>query len=241
MEGPKRMSFETAYFSTVLPRTAEVRERSPEPKSHPQSEAPGRAADDTAVTNASDEWLLGQVREGSKEALSMLFRRHARAVRNIAYRILRDTAEAEDLVQETFLFVFGKASLFDPARGSGRSWLMQVAYHRGLDRRRHLVSRRFYTHLELEEENLLTEELGTSAASYEGAIEAAFGQDALRRIESSLSEVQKRVLRLSFFDGYTMEEMGEILGQSQGNVRNHYYRALERIRKEVFGPKLKTK
>ena len=85
------------------------------------------------------------------EALSLLFRRYAHMVRAVAERILRDASEAEDLVQEVFLFVFRKGALFDPERGSARSWLAQVTYHRAFDRRRYLVSRHFYSNLELQE------------------------------------------------------------------------------------------
>ncbi len=155
-------------------------------------------------------------------------------VRILAERILRDASEADDLVQEVFLFVFRKAGLFDPERGSARSWLVQVTYHRAFDRRRYLVSRRFYTNLELQEAILRAEEPEASSASYEDTIEAALGKDALRRIDEALSEIQRRVMRLHFFDGYTVQEIAGIIGQSVGNVRNHYYRALEKMRKELF-------
>ena len=85
------------------------------------------------------------------------------------------------------------------------------------------------------------EEPRATLVSYEDTIEAAFGQEVLGRIETSLSEVQKRVLHLFFFDGYTVEEISEILGQSPGNIRNHCYRGLEKMRKEIFGTKLKVK
>ena len=236
------MTSEATFFSNSLPRVTSATGVTDSAAVTDALAAGGKPDTEAFETSTiSDELILAQVLEGSKDALGLLFRRHARAVRNTAQRILRDAAEAEDLVQEVFLFVFRKAGLFDPTRGSARSWLIQVAYHRAFDRRRHLASRRFYTHLELEEKNLLTEELQTTVATYQDAIEAAFGQDVLRRIEESLSEVQKRVVRLRFFDGYTMEEIGKILGESSGNARNHYYRALERMRKEVFGSKLKTK
>ena len=65
------------------------------------------------IPGISDELLLEQVREGDTEALGVLFRRHSRSVRNAAYRILRNEAEADDLVQEVFLFIFRKAALLD--------------------------------------------------------------------------------------------------------------------------------
>ena len=193
-----------------------------------------------SATNTDDEVLLQSVSEGDREALSVLFRRYARMVRILAERILRDASEADDLVQEVFLFVFRKAGLFDPERGSARSWLVQVTYHRAFDRRRYLVSRRFYTNLELQEAILQAEEPEASSASYEDTIEAALGKDALRRIDEALSEIQRRVMRLHFFDGYTVQEIAGIIGQSAGNVRNHYYRALEKMRKELF-PKERAK
>jgi RNA polymerase sigma-70 factor (ECF subfamily) len=155
-------------------------------------------------------------------------------VRILAERILRDASEAEDLVQEVFLFVFRKAGLFNPKRGSARSWLAQVTYHRGFDRRRYLASRHFYSNLELQEAILQLEEPAALTASYDDTIEAALGKDALRRIDEALTEAQRRVMRLHFLDGYTVPEIAAMIGQSEGNVRNHYYRALEKMRKEIF-------
>ena len=212
-----------------------------------QQEAPISSAREPTVQapedgslSVSDELLLTRVRDGERDAVSQLFRRHARTVRNVAYRILRDEAEADDLVQEVFLFVFRKAGLFDPALGSAVSWLVQVTYHRAFDRRRHLRARGLYSHCELDEAVLARED-PQAAVHYEDTIEAAIGQDALRRIEASLSEVQRRVLYLRFFDGHTIDEIAALLGQSAGNVRNHYYRGLEKMRREVFAGKLKGK
>lgn len=199
---------------------------------HLPSEAAGSECPESEI---SDEFLLDQLREGNHSALAPLFRRYARSMRSVAARILRDDGEADDLVQEVFLFVFEKAALFDPARGSARTWLVQVAYHRALDRRRSLTSRGFYTQIELEDAIRLVQEPQAASRTYDDTIEAELGREALDRMEASLSEVQRRVLHLRFVDGCTIDEIASILGQSAGNIRNHYYRALERIRKELFG------
>ena len=192
-------------------------------------------------TDRSDELLLAQVSNGAKDALSILFHRYARMVRSSARRILRNSAEADDLVQEVFLFVFQKAHLFDPSRGSTRTWLVQVAYHRAIDRRRSLASRGFYTQLDIEEATLGKEELLARGFNYDDTIEAALGREVLDRIETNLSEVQRRVLDLRFVDSCTINEIAGLLGQSAGNIRNHYYRALERIRRELFGRRASSK
>ncbi|MFP5227634.1 MAG: RNA polymerase sigma factor [Acidobacteriota bacterium] len=180
---------------------------------------------------------MDQVRTGDQEALGTLFRRYARMVRSVACRILRDTAEADDLVQEVFLFVFHKASLFDPALGSVRSWLIQVAWHRAIDRRRYLTSRHFYTSVEIADDLLTSGPAPGLLKLYEESMEGALGRDALRRIDESLSEDQRRVIHLYFFEGNTVGEIAALLGQTAGNIRNHYYRALEKMRRAVFPSK----
>lgn len=205
--------------------------------SHNTLETP--AAD--RLTAISDEEQLRQVRAGDKEALGTLFRRYARMVRAVARRILHDASEADDLVQEVFLFVFRKAALFDPTRGSVRSWLVQVTWHRAIDRRRFLAARHFYTSLELEDDLLEAKKAQGLLTFYEESMEGSLGRETLRRIEEALSEDQRRVIGLYFFEGYTIGEIAALLGQTPGNVRNHYYRALERMRREIFPARLRKK
>jgi len=158
------MSSEAAYFPDALASASEAR-RAPDPASESRSELLDEAQfhDDApvhppvivvGVPETSDESLLEQVREGAKDALGVLFRRYARAVRNVAYRILRNEAEADDLVQEVFLFIFRKAALFDSAQSAAASWIIHVAYHRAFDRRRYLNTRHFYSTQELDDTSL---------------------------------------------------------------------------------------
>ena len=193
------------------------------------------------AAEATDETLLTKVQVGDRDSLAILFRRYARMVRTVAHRILRDASEADDLVQDVFLFVFRKACLFDPAMGSVRSWLIQVTWHRAIDRRRYLAARHFYTSVELEED-LLEWDGGQGLSRFYGeSMEGALGRETLRRIDESLSEDQRRVIRLYFFEGHTVAEIATMLGQTPGNVRNHYYRALEKMRREIFPPHLRKR
>jgi RNA polymerase sigma-70 factor, ECF subfamily len=54
----------------------------------------------------------------------------------------------------------------------------------------------------------------------------------------ALSENQRQTLRLHFMEGYTLDEIAAKLGQSRGNIKHHYFRGLDRLRKEIFGSKL---
>src|SRR6476646_10624651 len=89
----------------------------------------------------SDEDLLLSVQKGSKDALGILFCRYASLARGIGRRFLRDEGEAEDLIQEVFLFVYRKSRTFERSKGSARSWIVQNIYYRAINRRRYLSSR----------------------------------------------------------------------------------------------------
>jgi RNA polymerase sigma-70 factor (ECF subfamily) len=177
---------------------------------------------------------LLQVSTGSKEALSILFQRHARPVFNVAQRILRDTSEAEDLLQELFLFLFQKARLFDPEKGSAASWIIQMTYHRAIDRQRYLNSRQHYNTQELKEEHVR----GTNG---QVSINEVAGRALLNRLREELSPEQRQILELHFLEGYSFHEIAEKTGQTFGNVRHHYYRGLERLRSYVFPGKTRLK
>lgn len=186
----------------------------------------------THDTELEDEYLLEQVSCGATEALSVLFHRHSRMVRGIAYRIVRNASEADDLLQEVFLHIFRKARNFDATKGAARSWIVQATYQRAIDRRRHLASRHFYDRLELDSTAVIA--LKTEIAFYETSLEGMLGKDLLVRIEESLSVDQRRTLQLHFFEGHTIEEIAQEMGQSSGNVRHHYYRALEKMRRLIL-------
>ena len=184
----------------------------------------------------SDECLILRVGEQGGEALALLFRRYSRLVRGVALRILRNAAEADDLLQELFLFVHRKASIFDPEKGSFRSWIVQMTYQRAIDRRRYLQSRHFYAYLDLDRAL-------KSAESFERREEAALrsqlvGNTTMQGLLDTLTEDQRNTLCLHFYEGYTFTEIAAKLDQSLGNIRNHYYRGLEKLRKQMFSAKL---
>jgi RNA polymerase sigma-70 factor (ECF subfamily) len=189
----------------------------------------------------SDEQLLIQIRDGDREPLATLFRRHARAVRNIANRILRNEAEADDLLQEVFVHIFHKAALFDATKGAARSWIFHVTYHRAFDRRRYLNSRHFYISQELEEGSLRMTDPRRDIEFHQVSMEDVFGRELTKRLNSRLSHEQLETIRLYFFEGHSLREIAELTGRPLANVRNHYYRGLERLRKFVLPEHLRSK
>lgn len=188
------------------------------------------------ANQSSDEMLVARLAEDDEEALGALFQRYARAVSNVASRILRDDNEAEDLVQDVFLFIQRKCAIFDSSKSSARSWIIQMAYHRAIERRRYLATRHFYApgDSQANAERLV----GTPTSEEDYSPEAVFGRNGLQKLMDTLSQDQRETLRLYFFEGYTLTEISGKLGQTLGNVRNHYYRALDRLRRAMLPGKV---
>ena len=178
----------------------------------------------------SDEELLRAVGGGSKEALGLLFRRHGRVVFNVAWRILRDESEADDLRQEVFLYIFERAKQYDSQKSTAVSWIVQITYHRAIDRRRYLSFRQHYKLEALDEQTLGPTVQGVSTDQLDG-------KAILDRLRGQLSPDQLQTLELHFFEGYSFREIAEQSNQQIGNVRHHYYRALERLRSNLFPKK----
>ena len=199
----------------------------------------GKAATESASVDAgpisedvSDESLIARICIGDRDALAALFERYARLTKTVASRILGDLTEAEDLVQDLFLFIQRKCAIFDSSKSTARSWIVQMAYHRALDRRRYLKARQFYAEASVEENAVHA--VGTPTSESDYSAEIVFGRNGLEKILSSLSLDQRETLRLHFFEGYTFVEISEKLGQPLGNVRHYYYRALQKLRQQMF-------
>ena len=184
-----------------------------------------------------DEVLMARTVDGDKEALGCLFRRYARLVRAIGYKILRDDSEADDLLQDVFLFIHQKCAVFDGSKSSLRSWIVQMAYHRAIDRRRYLDSRHFYAQVDLEDVGNELSGPDSKATRYENSIEEVLARLGVSKVFGVLSEIQRQTLGLHLLDGYTFEEIAVKLDQSRGNVKHHYFRALEKLRKQIFSCK----
>lgn len=184
----------------------------------------------TSQADCSDELLFAQAASGSTGAIAQLFRRYQRVVRNIAQRILRDEAEAEDLCQDVFVSLFQKAHLFDASKGRASSWIVQIAYHRAMNRRQYLAHRQHYNLQELDEEQV-------GAKSQPLIVDEIAARDLLHRLRNDLSREQMEILELHFFEGYSFREIAEKTGQTLGSVRNRYYRGLDRLRSGIFPKK----
>ena len=121
-------------------------------------------------------------------------------VTHIPYEILVNeffaTAEADDLVQEVFLYIHRKSGLFDSTKGSARSWIVQVAYTQALLRRRYLKSHGFYSSA-IADKLPETVFRPNSGAEYDQTVEGLFGRNGWRKIETLTGE-QRETFEAAF-------------------------------------------
>jgi len=220
------MSSEAAYLPDALVHASAEQEETENRVTQRESSSPIEVTE----TAATDEELLTQVGFGSKGSLAVLFRRYRRSVLHVAQRILRDPTEAEDLCQEVFLLLFQKAKLFDASKGTASSWIIQIAYHRAINRREYLTFRQHYHAEQLDEEQI-------SSKHQPLFIDEIVARTLFARLREQLSEDQLRTLELHFFEGYSLREIAEKTSQTLGNVRHHFYRGLEHLRSSVFPQK----
>jgi RNA polymerase sigma-70 factor, ECF subfamily len=181
-----------------------------------------------AVLPEGDAELVERLQRRDAQALAELYDRYGRLVYSLILRVVRDSALAEDLVQETFLRVWNRAQGFDAQRGALGPWLLAVARNRAIDYLRS-ASGRERNSLELEEADhpsLHTDMERDLLASDKARI--------VRAAIEKLSPRQREVIELAYFEGLTQTEMAERMGQPLGTVKTWVRTALKNLREE-FG------
>jgi RNA polymerase sigma-70 factor, ECF subfamily len=180
----------------------------------------------TRTDGLSDTELMTALCSGCHDALAVLFERYSALVFRIARTIVRDDGEAEEVVQKVFLDVFRTANNFDASRGSFKTWLLQYAYHRSIDRQRNLECNCFYDLADAAMTDYLPQERFT-----EPEIIYAVKQ-SLRALEPK----QRQVITLTFFAGLTAVEIAKVTKDTPSAVRHHLYRGMKAMRDMLSEP-----
>lgn len=179
------------------------------------------------LNQLTDEQLVTALREGEQDSLAVLFDRYSKLIFSIAMRIVKDPGEAEEVVQTVFLDFFRDLATFDQSKGILRVWLLQYAYHRAINRRRHLAASRFYKWVDLD------------SADFEPTLSWNPGDvtDVARLVDqlmTTLTPRRRTILELTYFDGLTAEEIAIKLNESINVVRHELYRSLAKLRRAVL-------
>lgn len=169
--------------------------------------------------------LLARVAQGEEAALRALYDRCAGQALAVALRILASRAEAEEVVQDTFVDVWARSRQFDPARGGARAWLLAIARNRAIDklRNRGAVSRMI---------DRAGDQAATDLPRSESPLESVEHREARDRLGAALlalSGEQRQVLELAYYQGLSQSEIAEQLGEPLGTVKSRVRAALAKL------------
>lgn len=155
-------------------------------------------------------------------ALRALYRRTSAKMYGIVLGLVHDEADAQDVLQDVYVTVWRKASLYDPAKASVITWLATLSRNKAIDRLR----RRSAPIEDIEAAEEIADETPSSLAVLEQAEDAVRLRDCLEQLE----ERARRMIRSAFFDGYSYAELAEASGVPLGTMKSWIRRGLLRLR-----------
>ena len=170
-----------------------------------------------------DSALLAYVVAGNPHAFGVLYDRHSHAAFSLAYRMMGERQEAEDLVQEAFLKVWRSARSYRAERGSVRTWILSIVQNRGIDQLRSLASRR-RAQERVEAEAPRSQPSVAFAESWRNS-----QREQVREALKTLPPEQSKILELSYFYGHTQLEIAGLLNIPLGTVKSRLRLGLKKI------------
>ena len=176
---------------------------------------------------ATDNDLVERVRDGDDEAFRLLVERHSRSIYRSAFRITGNAADADDVVQETFLRSYRAMNSFD-ARASFTTWLHRIAINCSLDL---IDSRKRREHRINDVEDLSV--LASTDASPDRLALGSELQSAIAAAMAQLTGNERTAFVLRHFEGMPLEEIGQILGTRLNATKNTVFRAVRKLRQQL--------
>lgn len=178
-----------------------------------------------ALTKLNTEQLIAKCRKQDQAAQMEIYNRYYKAMYNTALRIIKDSTEAEDIMQEAFLTAFLKLSALEDDRMFG-AWLKKIVINSSLT-----ASRKHEVHREIS-----LEKVAYSLTDNEGIIEEDITKLKANTVLSTLNQLKdsySTALSLHLIEGYDYEEICQIMNISYSNCRTLVSRAKESLRKKL--------
>ena len=192
-------------------------------------------ADDDMSESASDLEqdmdLLRRIAGGDRSAFASFYDQYSGLLFTIAMKILNDTREAEDVLQEVFIQIWEKAGVYDPLLGKPVSWAVTLTRNKAIDRIRASQRRS-----KLIEQAAVEANVSPQAAP--SANEKLHGRENAQIIRSVVAELpvdQRRAIELAFFSGLTQDEISKTLQEPLGTIKARIRRGMLKLREKLEG------
>ena len=179
---------------------------------------------------SAQKGILQRIAAGDQAAVRECIDTYGSLIWSLARRYLRNSASAEDAVQDVFIDLWGSAARFDPAIASEAAFVSTIARRRFIDRLRHQTRQPGFDSLDDEETGDIYQP--AVAAPMEDESEVAI----VERVLNSMEPDHRQILSLSLYEGYTHSEIAEQLDMPLGTVKTRIRRGLIHIREQLQIP-----
>ncbi len=167
--------------------------------------------------------LISKIAKGCESALKKLYDNTISQVYGLAYKILSNKPDADEVALDVFKQIWNKAPDYEPARGSPSAWLITVTRSRAIDKIRSDTKRRTTN------EPLLTDSIDNTPLPDE----TASVREKRELIEKALSELtpkQRKSIELAYFNGLSQSEISELMNEPLGTVKSWMRTGMMRLR-----------
>jgi RNA polymerase sigma-70 factor (ECF subfamily) len=169
----------------------------------------------------SESELVNSLQDRSEKAFSYLYDNYSGALYGIINAIVTDTETANDVLQDVFVNIWKKIESYDPSKGRLFTWMLNVARNAAIDKVRSKGFRDSLKNQPLSETVDISVGLATSAP---------INDVGLRKVISKLKEEQRVLIDLSYFQGFTHEEIAKVMNIPLGTVKTRIRTALIQLR-----------
>jgi len=166
--------------------------------------------------------LMRRAAKGDKQAFANLYQATSAKLFGVAFRISGRREIAEEVLQEAFVAIWGRAKDYDPVRGSVMTWLVTIVRHCAIDQLRHSQSR--------PEGHSAPEDILSTFVST-GRTDISVELRALQRCLDELDPKPRQAVLLAYLYGMTRDEIAARLRVPVGTVKSSLWRSLERLQR----------
>jgi len=168
--------------------------------------------------------LLSQVGRGDEAAFRELYDHIAGWVYGVILRVVRDPSQSEEVTQEVMVEIWRNATRFDPARGSGKAWVMTMAHRRGVDRVRSAQASIERDH------KVAAQSVDIAHDEVSEQVEIRLDRQRVRHLLTELTDMQRQTIELAYYKGFSQREIAEKLDLPLGTVKTRMRDGLIRLR-----------
>jgi RNA polymerase sigma factor (sigma-70 family) len=172
----------------------------------------------------TEQELVSSLQRREQSAFSYLYDQYSGALYSVISNIVSDTEISNDVLQEVFVKIWKQIESYDSSKGRLFTWMLNISRNASID----MLRSRQYQHSKKNQE--LTDNVYEKA----GAVSDSTDNIGLKKIVNKLKEDQRVLVELSYFQGYTQDEISKMLDVPLGTVKTRLRKALSELRNLMY-------